>query len=200
MFSRRNQLILALSMFFGGIMLALWLAANQPQMPQSPIVLSQKPAPTQGDGLAATNPPVLPSPAAFEGPDGKPVTLEDFKGRWVVVNFWATWCGPCVKEMPAFARLLDGMGQDAPLFVPISIDAMGRAAAEPFAASKGWTHVKAYTDAKSDLYRTLMSPGIPLTLVLDPQGREVARRLGPAEWDRDPALSQIKKLMAGQPL
>ncbi len=200
MFSKRYQLFVAVAMFLAGIAMAMLLSQGGPEPSQPSTTVSGKPVPTQGEGLAATVPPQLPSPVAFEGPDGKDVTLDDFKGSWVIVNFWATWCSPCVAEMPAFKRMLDGLGADAPKFVAISIDAMGRAAAEPFAQSKGWTHVKAYADPKSDLYRTFQSPGIPLTVLIDPEGREVARRLGPAKWDGDLATGQIKRLMAGEKL
>lgn len=199
MFSKRYQLVVAVAMFLAGIALAFFTSQG-PQYAPPATQVGGKPVPSQGEGLAATLPPALPSPAAFEGPDGKDVVLDDFKGQWVIVNFWATWCQPCIAEMPAFGRMLEAMGKDAPKFVAISIDAMGRAAAEPFAKSKGWTHVKPYADPKSDLYRTFASPGIPLTLVFNPEGREVARRLGPAKWDGEFVTSQIQRLIAGEKL
>lgn len=199
MFSKKYQFVMAALMFLAGLFTSYLFMGGQPQAPtQAPqeTQVSGKPVPTQGEGLAATQPPALPPPAAFEGPDGKDVTLDDFKGRWLVVNFWATWCQPCIAEMPAFGRMLEKMGDKAPQFIPISIDAMGRAAAEPFAQSKGWAHVKPYADAKSDLYRNFHSPGIPLTVIIDPQGREVARRLGPAAWDGELVMGQLNRLMA----
>ncbi|MBI5013624.1 MAG: TlpA family protein disulfide reductase [Methylocystis sp.] len=200
MFSKRYQLVVAFAMFLAGIALAFFMSSQEPQYASPSTQVGGRPVPSQGEGLAATLPPALPSPAAFEGPDGKDVVLDDFQGQWVIVNFWATWCQPCIAEMPALGRMLETMGKDAPKFVAISIDAMGRAAAEPFAKSKGWTHVTAYADPKSDLYRSFASPGIPLTLIFDPEGREVARRLGPAKWDGEFVTGQIKRLMARQPI
>jgi thiol-disulfide isomerase/thioredoxin len=200
MFSKKYQIFVAVVMFLSGVLMALLIAQGGPTSPPSGTQVEGKPVPTQGEGLAATLPARLPSPAAFEGPNGKDVSLDDFRDKWVLVNFWATWCGPCVREMPAFQRMLDKMGKDAPAFVAISIDAMGRAASEPFATQQGWTHVKAYADPKSDLYRTFTSPGIPLTILLNPEGKEVARRLGPAQWDGELVTGQIRKLMAGEQL
>lgn len=196
MFSNKQQVIVAVVMFLAGLFMAVLLVQTSQRQPYSDTPLTARQAPIQGEGLAGTVPPARPSPALFEGPDGKDVSLDDFKGRWLVVNFWATWCPPCIQEMPAFARMLEAMGDQAPQFVAISVDAMGRGAAEPFAQSKGWTHVKAYADARSDLYRTFQSPGIPLTIVIDPEGREVARRLGPAQWDGELVMGQMKRLMA----
>lgn len=123
-----------------------------------------------------------------------PRALSDYKGRWLVANFWATWCAPCREEMPSLQRLQQAMPEIA--VVPV---ATGRNSVEgiaKFYAEAGITDLPVLRDPKSGLAHQLGIMGLPVTLIIDPEGREVARLIGGAEWDSPEALAVLKALMA----
>jgi thiol-disulfide isomerase/thioredoxin len=130
--------------------------------------------------------------ASFTGPDGKVMHLADLKGQVVVVNFWATWCGPCKEEMPSLARLQKDYAEKPFKVVPISVDRLeDGAAAKDFLKTHG--ALGFYNDPHYDVVFSL-SPrpaGIPTTIIYDRQGRERARLSGGADW----STAQAKKVM-----
>lgn len=128
----------------------------------------------------------------FTGPDGKPMRLADLKGQVVVVNFWATWCGPCKEEMPSLARLQKDYAEKGLKVVPISVDRLddGQAARDFL---KGHGGLGFYNDPSYALVfgLTPRPDGIPTTVIYDRQGVERARLSGGADWSTD----QAKKVM-----
>jgi len=138
--------------------------------------------------------PVAVAPAAFTGADGKRHALSDFKGRYVLLNLWAVWCVPCVKELPALAKLQAG----APglTVVPVDVARGTPADAAAFLKEHGAASLPAYIDTDLALMRTFGAYGLPLTILIDDKGREVARAVGPAEWDAPDAIDYFKALTA----
>ncbi|HEY5413132.1 MAG TPA: TlpA disulfide reductase family protein [Caulobacteraceae bacterium] len=138
-----------------------------------------------------------PQPIVAQGPDGKTVKLADFKGKVVVVNLWATWCAPCVKEMPTLA-LLQSRYAGKPLTVmPISLDK----GTEDIAKAKAFIADKpplAYYrgDYALAFSITPASEGLPTTLIFDRQGRERARLEGGADWSTPQTGRLIDRLLA----
>jgi thiol-disulfide isomerase/thioredoxin len=129
---------------------------------------------------------------AFTGPDGKSVHLADLKGQVVVVNYWATWCGPCKEEMPSLAALAKDYAGKPFKVVAISVDRTEDGqAAKDFLKSHGGLGF--YNDPHYELIFS-MTPrpdGIPTTVIYDKQGRERARLSGGADW----STAQAKKVM-----
>lgn len=120
--------------------------------------------------------------------------LADYRGKWVVLNFWATWCAPCRKEMPSLDRLQAAMPELA--VVPV---ATGRNAVEGiqrFYAEAGVTGLPILRDPKSELARAMGVMALPVTVILNPEGQEVARLIGDAEWDSDTAKAVLGALIA----
>lgn len=123
------------------------------------------------------------------------VPLAQWQGKWVVLNFWATWCAPCRKEMPSLLRLQQAMPDIAVLPV-----ATGRNAVEGiqrFYEEAAVTALPVLRDPRSDFARPMGVMGLPVTVILNPEGKEVARLIGDAEWDSDSAKAVIAALMAG---
>jgi thiol-disulfide isomerase/thioredoxin len=142
--------------------------------------------------------PPKPAPAlAFEDAAGNPLTLEDFRGKVVVLNLWATWCGPCRKEMPSLDRLQAEYGRDGLSVIPLSLDRGDLSQIQAFYSEIGVQNLKIYRDPKGAASRTLSAFGLPTTIVLDRDGREVGRVLGPAEWDGDEALATLRAILLG---
>jgi thiol-disulfide isomerase/thioredoxin len=139
----------------------------------------------------------VPAPGvAFLGPDSAPTTLADTNGRLRVVNFWATWCAPCRREMPALDALARERGGDDLAIIAV---ATGRNAPEAIAAFReeaGVTTLANYTDPKSQLARAMDVPGLPVTVILDGDGDEIARLLGDADWNGPEARALIDYLAA----
>jgi thiol-disulfide isomerase/thioredoxin len=130
--------------------------------------------------------------ASFTGPDGKTMHLADLKGQVVVVNFWATWCGPCKEEMPSLASLQKDYADKPLKVVPISVDRLeDGAAAKAFLKTHG--SLGFYNDPQYALVFSLTPrpDGIPTTIIYDKQGRERARLSGGADW----STGQAKKVM-----
>lgn len=124
-----------------------------------------------------------PMPAlTFEGPKGEPVSLADFKGRPLLVNLWATWCGPCVAEMPTLDALADRQKDKLQVLV-ISQDMQGRAIVDPWWAGRDYKMLKPYIDAKSDLGFAYGTGMVPTTVMYDKDGKEVWRVIGSMNWD-----------------
>lgn len=114
---------------------------------------------------------------------GDALSLNDFRGKTVLLNIWATWCGPCRKEMPTLDRLQARLGSEGFQVVALSIDRSGTSAVQKFYAEIGVRHLAFFIDTTGRAGSNLALLGLPGTLLIDPEGRELGRLIGPAEWD-----------------
>ncbi len=138
-----------------------------------------------------------PVPATpFVGANVAAMTLGDFAGRVLVVNFWATWCEPCIREMPTLDALQDTLGGDKFAVVAINQDRGGLDVATKFYATHGWKHLSVYTEPARAFAKDAQLRGLPTSLLVDRQGREVARLEGTLEWNSPEVVALLKKLMA----
>lgn len=123
--------------------------------------------------------------------------LSDFAGKVVLLNIWATWCHPCREEMPTLDRLQAELGGKDFGVVAVNIDKSGNDKAKTFWQEMGVTKLALYTDPSGKLFATLKTVGMPTTLLLNRQGDEIGRLVGPAVWDSPEALALIKAAIAG---
>ncbi|MEM7424872.1 MAG: TlpA disulfide reductase family protein [Pseudomonadota bacterium] len=128
----------------------------------------------------------------FVNADAKPLTLEDWKGRIVLLNLWATWCAPCRHEMPSLNRLEEALGGENFEVVALSVDRKGLKASAKFLQEVNASALKLYSDKTSEALQQLQVIGLPATILIDRQGREIGRLLGPAEWDAPEAKALIE--------
>lgn len=145
--------------------------------------------------LAVHEAPRGPYDAAFDGPDG-PAAFTDWPGKVVLVNFWATWCPPCLKEMPAIDALSASMEGDEFEVVAISTDRGSPDKPAAWLAENGVETLELYHDGRMAAARAAGLLGQPTTLILDRQGREIARYQGEAEWDGEAARALIEAAIA----
>jgi thiol-disulfide isomerase/thioredoxin len=136
-------------------------------------------------------PEALPA-LAFQDATGRERSLADWRGKVVLLNLWATWCVPCRKEMPALDRLQAEMGSDRFEVVAVSVDRSGVQGARKFLDETKVGRLALYADPSARLAATLRAIGLPATLLIDAEGREVGRLLGPAEWDGEDAKRLIR--------
>jgi thiol-disulfide isomerase/thioredoxin len=125
--------------------------------------------------------------------DARPRSLAEFRGRVVLLNIWATWCVPCRQEMPALDRLQARLGGPDFEVVALSIDRDGLPKVTRFYEELGLEALRIYVATDSDLMAKLGAVGVPLTLLVDRNGMERWRRLGPAEWDQPEIVDLIRK-------
>jgi len=132
----------------------------------------------------------------FEDADGRSRGLNDFRGKVVLLNIWATWCTPCRKEMPTLDRLQAALGGIDFEVVALSIDRR-MDAVRKFFAEVGIQRLAMYLDSSAKATRQLGAVGLPTTLLIDREGREIARLIGPAEWDSPEIAAFISCVIAG---
>jgi thiol-disulfide isomerase/thioredoxin len=132
---------------------------------------------------------------SFSDENGRTLSLSDFHGRPVLLNIWATWCVPCREEMPALDRLQAQLKDAGLVVLPLSIDRQGTAVVKPFYQELGLTSLGIYVDSTGASFR-LNAPGIPTTLFVDREGREIGRKVGAAEWDSQEIVSSIRQRFA----
>jgi len=156
----------------------------------------------QGD-VAALNVEKNPQPAvavSFNGPDGKKLTLADFKGHNVLLNLWATWCVPCRSEMPALDRLQAKLGGADFEVVAVNIDTSRLDRPKAFLADAGVKNLGFYADPTADSFEALRvagkALGLPTSLLIGPDGCELAVMAGPAQWDSDDAAKVVAAMVA----
>ena len=165
---------MSLSFAAAGLIAATWLIAVA-QEPSRNFIIHEAPKP-----IAAIR---------FEDADGQSRSLTDFRGKVVLLNIWATWCVPCRKEMPTLDRLQAKLGGADFEVVALSIDRR-MDAVRKFFAEVGIQKLAMYLDSSAKATRELGAVGLPTTLLLDREGREVGRLIGPAEWD-SPAMLEF---------
>lgn len=136
-------------------------------------------------------PKELPKIVFMNGHDQE-IRLEDFKGKIVLLNIWATWCIPCRKEMPALDRLQKKLGSSDFTVVALSIDRDGLDAVRRFFKLFRLESLDIYNDIWDESTAALRIAGIPTTILIDRRGREIGRRLGPYEWDSDDVVKELQ--------
>lgn len=122
--------------------------------------------------------------------------LADLRGRGLVVNFWATWCPPCVREMPALDRLRADLAGSAVDVIAISEDFEGSPVVEAFFERNDIRHLEVYLDVRGRLAAQLRLAGLPTTVLIAADGREVGRIVGTAEWDRPDVAAFLRRCLA----
>lgn len=136
------------------------------------------------------------SDAPFMAEDGAEMTLADLSGQITVLNFWATWCDPCRKEMPGLSTLQTELGSDDFAVVTIATGRNPRPAMERFFAEHEIDNLPLHADPKQALARDMGVMGLPITVILDREGMEIARLFGDAHWDSDSAKAIVSALIA----
>ncbi len=137
----------------------------------------------------------IPTSMPFVGEDGQEYRLSDFKSRVILVNMWATWCPPCRHEMPSLDRLKSTLGGPDFDIVAISLDLAGMKVARDFFDEAGIEHLDLYLEKTGGMHRAMGAMGLPLTLILDRNGYEIGRMMGPAEWDTPEAIALIRAVI-----
>jgi thiol-disulfide isomerase/thioredoxin len=132
---------------------------------------------------------------SFVDEAGRERTLADFRGRVVLLNFWATWCVPCVKEMPALAGLQAALKGEPFLVLALSQDRAGLPLVETFYREHALAGLEMFADKTSASGRSFKLRGLPTSVLLDADGREVGRLEGAADWDAPEALALVRHFL-----
>jgi len=131
----------------------------------------------------------------FDDASGVAHPLSQWRGRGVIVHVWATWCPPCVLELPRLAALAGRLGPDDPALVVVSADRGGPAVVRAFLARHHTAPFTGYFDPKTAIMEALNLEELPVTLVVDKTGAEVARHGGPIDWSAPDAAAQMRRLV-----
>lgn len=132
---------------------------------------------------------------AFEKIDGGSGTLEEYAGKIVILNFWATWCAPCRHEMPMLSELQAELGGDNFEVVTIATGRNPPQAMQAFFSEIGVDNLPLHRDPRSKIAREMGVLGLPVTMVLDQDGHEIARLVGDADWSSDAAKAIVRTLI-----
>lgn len=136
---------------------------------------------------------------AFSAEDGTQKTFQDFKGDLLLVNFWATWCAPCRREMKQLDNLQAHFAGQGFRVVAISLDRGSMERPKAFLDDLGVSQLARGYDRKQKMAQSLRLIGLPTTLIITPDGREIGRLQGEAEWDGDAAIQFIESLFIDLP-
>jgi len=171
---------------FGTVALAFLFAATA-------AVAAEPDTVKTGEFIPASPPQPAPE-VSFTDLKGNWVALADFKGKLVLVNLWATWCQPCLKEMPSLERLQAKLAGKMTV-AAVSQDRAGGKLVNPFVAEQKLQGLKIYLDPKGDVARAFEVRGLPTSIVLNRAGRVVGKVEGPAEWDADKMMAVLGPLL-----
>jgi len=177
---------MALASAAGSLAATLW--------PRKP---AAEPLPALAGALIEVSPPQDPPDGIFVSQDGVSHHLNEFKGRGMVVNMWATWCVPCIAEMPSLDTLSKALAPKDIAVLPLSSDRGGAEAVAGWYQAHGITALPVLLDPKGALARAFNARGIPTTVIIDITGKVVARLEGAADWASADAQSMILKLTLG---
>ena len=148
-------------------------------------------------GVVVHDAPVAASDLPFRLMDETESSLEAYRGQHVLLNFWATWCAPCRHEMPALNALQQELGGAAFQVVTLATGRNPPQAIRRFFEEEGITDLTLYRDINQQIAREMGVFGLPITVVLDPEGREIARLRGDADWASDEAVALMRAIVSG---
>ena len=134
----------------------------------------------------------------FQDADDKPLRFADYRGKALLINFWATWCVPCVKEMPSLDRLQAMFPKDKFVVLALSIDGASRPKVAPFYKDRKLAHLGIYFDKGRKAMQGLDVALLPTSILVDPLGRELGRLEGDADWDLPEGVALVKSAIARQ--
>jgi thiol-disulfide isomerase/thioredoxin len=180
--SRRTFLTLGLA---AGWTLAAGLASRKPHAEELD---------SPEDALKLVNPPAPPAPIVFLAADGTPHRLDEFLGHGMVINLWATWCAPCVAEMPALSSLSRALAPRDIAVLPLSSDRGGAKSVRAFFDAHAITGLPILLDPHGAAGNAWGVRGIPTTLIIDRKGNERARLEGAADWSTPEAVALVQRL------
>jgi thiol-disulfide isomerase/thioredoxin len=146
-------------------------------------------------GFAAAAQPVAAPSAGFKGANGTRMTLEDFRGQVVLLNIWATWCGPCRSEMASLDRLQAMHGADGLEVLAVSVDREGADQVRRFYQKSGIRNLKVYLDSDRGTQSAFRARAIPTTVLIDRDGNVVGSIVGPAQWDSPEAQALVRRYL-----
>ncbi len=149
-------------------------------------------------GVEMTEPiPAAPEAVFYDG-EGADTTLADFEGQFVVLNLWATWCAPCVAELPALARAQAALGDDA-LILPVDMEKKSVEEISAFLADNGAGSLPTFMDTDYALMQAFeaFTVGLPYTIFINAEGQQIATASGPQEWDDPEAIEYIRQMALG---
>lgn len=142
--------------------------------------------------------PALPTPmTSFSDALGQRKNIGDFKGQPMVLNFWATWCGPCVREMPALDRLAKDFASHGIAVAAISVDREGIKKVAPFFRSRGLDQLTIYMDESNKLANEMALRSLPSTFLINRDGLIIAKLEQPVDWDSEEIRQNILSLLNG---
>ncbi len=179
-------------------------AAGWWQFSRSQPAVLRLPDPTAEQASAATSFAFLEQPRPlpdlhFVDEAGHSHALAELRGHPLVLNIWATWCVPCRKEMPTLDRLQKILAGSDAVVVPLSIDSKGPSVVIAFYREIGTTSLGVYVDSSGATASALATTGVPTTLLVDREGREIGRKLGAADWDSADMVSLVRSHLHPKP-
>lgn len=197
---RSTGLIVVAVLLAAVLITAVVLMASKPEPVAAPAPVAAAPAQAPAEDLNAVTWHAQPKPGplatVFQDAKGAETTLAAFKGKVAVVNFWATWCAPCIKEMPTLNALQREMGGQGVAVVAISQDREGAKVTAPFVAKNEWKDAAYYDEPKGRFQKDAMMRGLPTTIILDKSGQEVGRLEGVTDWTTPAVKDALAKLAA----
>lgn len=194
--ARKNwALWVALAMLTAGAVAVLYVLFAASSKPENATGLSRF---ATGEMLRLTSleaPPPMPS-RTLQDASGAETTLAVYQGEVVVLNLWATWCAPCVEEMPTLGALQRRFG-DRLRVIPVSVDSEAdRARAQAQLAELSDDSLPFLIDISRGVLFDAQAPGMPVTIIYDRNGAEIARLAGGADWDSPEAVAMLEAVVA----
>lgn len=134
---------------------------------------------------------------AFVDERGAAASIDAFRGKIVILNLWAAWCVPCLREMPALDRLAERLPEDKYAVIAVNVDRGSPEVAKRSFGRLGLSRLKLYLDPAGKLSSEIGARGMPTTLILDANGKPLSFREGAAEWDSEEVVADMIALQRG---